>query len=124
MHISEGILPVDWAGLWFLVAAPFVYWGLRTIIGAAAEDPRDRDPGGDGGSGDLRHLLHAHARSLDRHLLASLRHGPGGLVDRPRADGRRGQHRPVFQALFLAHGGLTTLGANIVSMGVVGAFAA
>ena len=30
----------------------------------------------------------------------------------------------VFQALFLAHGGLTTLGANIVSMGVVGAFSA
>jgi len=29
----------------------------------------------------------------------------------------------VLQALFLAHGGLTTLGANIVSMGVVGAFA-
>ncbi len=28
----------------------------------------------------------------------------------------------VLQALFLAHGGLTTLGANIVSMGVVGAF--
>ena len=30
----------------------------------------------------------------------------------------------LFQALFLAHGGLTTLGANIVSMGVVGAFTA
>jgi cobalt/nickel transport system permease protein len=30
----------------------------------------------------------------------------------------------MFQALFLAHGGLTTLGANIVSMGVVGAFSA
>jgi cobalt/nickel transport system permease protein len=28
----------------------------------------------------------------------------------------------ALQALFLAHGGLTTLGANIVSMGVAGAF--
>jgi len=28
----------------------------------------------------------------------------------------------LLQALFLAHGGLTTLGANIVSMGVAGAF--
>jgi cobalt/nickel transport system permease protein len=28
----------------------------------------------------------------------------------------------VLQALFLAHGGLTTLGANIFSMGVVGSF--
>jgi cobalt/nickel transport system permease protein len=26
----------------------------------------------------------------------------------------------LFQALFLAHGGLSTLGANIVSMGIVG----
>jgi cobalt/nickel transport system permease protein len=29
----------------------------------------------------------------------------------------------LLQALFLAHGGLTTLGANILSMGVMGAFA-
>ncbi|MDP3066704.1 MAG: cobalt ECF transporter S component CbiM, partial [Methanobacteriaceae archaeon] len=28
----------------------------------------------------------------------------------------------VFQALLLAHGGITTLGANIVSMGIVGPF--
>ena len=28
----------------------------------------------------------------------------------------------VLQALFLAHGGLTTLGADVVSMGVAGAF--
>jgi len=28
----------------------------------------------------------------------------------------------VLQALFLAHGGLTTLGANVASMGVAGAF--
>ena len=28
----------------------------------------------------------------------------------------------MFQALFLAHGGLSTLGANIVSMGIVGPF--
>jgi cobalt/nickel transport system permease protein len=26
----------------------------------------------------------------------------------------------IFQALFLAHGGLTTLGANVFSMGIVG----
>ena len=29
----------------------------------------------------------------------------------------------LMQALFLAHGGLSTLGANIVSMGVMGSFA-
>ncbi len=30
----------------------------------------------------------------------------------------------LLQALFLGHGGLTTLGANVFSMGVVGAFSA
>ena len=30
----------------------------------------------------------------------------------------------VFQALLLAHGGITTLGANDFSMGIVGPFAA
>ena len=30
----------------------------------------------------------------------------------------------LLQALFLCHGGLTTLGANVFSMGVVGAFSA
>ena len=28
-----------------------------------------------------------------------------------------------FQAVFLAHGGITTIGANTISMGVVGTFA-
>lgn len=28
----------------------------------------------------------------------------------------------LLQALFLSHGGLTTLGGNIVSMGIIGAF--
>lgn len=31
MHISEGILPPSWAGLWFLVSIPFVAWGLRDL---------------------------------------------------------------------------------------------
>ncbi|MDP2991295.1 MAG: energy-coupling factor ABC transporter permease, partial [Kiritimatiellota bacterium] len=31
MHISEGILPAAWAGLWFAVSLPFIAWGLRDI---------------------------------------------------------------------------------------------
>ena len=29
MHISEGILPLPWAGLWYAIAIPFVAWGLE-----------------------------------------------------------------------------------------------
>ena len=40
MHITEGILPASWAGLWFLVAAPFVWWGLHTVNYRRAAEPR------------------------------------------------------------------------------------
>src|SRR3990172_7182478 len=31
MHISEGILPLNWAALWFAIAIPFVAWGIRRL---------------------------------------------------------------------------------------------
>ncbi|PIV65649.1 MAG: energy-coupling factor ABC transporter permease, partial [Nitrospirae bacterium CG01_land_8_20_14_3_00_44_22] len=31
MHISEGILPFNWAALWFAVAIPFVAFGLYRL---------------------------------------------------------------------------------------------
>ena len=50
-----------------------------------------------------------------------MRHGLGGLLIGPGPTVVVASIALVFQALFLSHGGLTTLGANIVSMGVVGA---
>jgi len=31
MHISEGILPLNWAALWFALALPFVTYGLYSL---------------------------------------------------------------------------------------------
>ena len=31
MHITEGILPAQWALLWFAVSAPFLIPGLREL---------------------------------------------------------------------------------------------
>ena len=31
MHISEGILPFNWAALWFIVALPFVAYGMKRL---------------------------------------------------------------------------------------------
>ena len=32
MHISEGFLPVEWAGFWWAVSLPFFVVGLRSLI--------------------------------------------------------------------------------------------
>lgn len=31
MHIMEGFLPKKWALIWFIIAAPFVIYGLKRI---------------------------------------------------------------------------------------------
>src|SRR5271169_4248626 len=38
MHISEGILPFNWAALWFAVAAPFVAGGLYRLAKRSKTD--------------------------------------------------------------------------------------
>ena len=37
MHISEGILPLPWAALWFGVAAPFVVLVVRQLCTVCGE---------------------------------------------------------------------------------------
>jgi cobalt/nickel transport system permease protein len=123
MHISEGILPASWAGLWFLVAVPVVMWGLRTINRRRATDPRWVTMVALVGSAvfvtscmpvPLPSGTCSHPCGTG---LGALLIGPGPTVVVASV-------ALLLQALFLAHGGLTTLGANIVSMGIVGAYAA
>ncbi len=38
MHISEGILPFDWAAFWFVVALPFVAIGIRRLNDLSKDD--------------------------------------------------------------------------------------
>ena len=124
MHIKEGILPIDWAGLWFLVAAPFVYGGLRTI-----ERRRKQDPG----AMTLVAMVGAAVFVISCMPIpvpnaGTCSHpcgtGLGALLIGPGPTVVVASIALLFQALFLCHGGFSTLGANIVSMGVVGAFSA
>ncbi len=121
MHISEGILPVGWAGAWLLVALPFLAWGIRQIKRRGQTEPRYRAfvalvgaavfiiscmPIPVPTAGTCSHPCGTG--------LAAILIGPGPTVVVASI-------ALLLQALFMAHGGLTTLGGNIVSMGVVGA---
>jgi cobalt/nickel transport system permease protein len=122
MHLSEGILPIDWAGLWFLAAAPFVYGGLRTIQQRRAEDPRAMTLIAMVGAA----IFVISCMPVPIPWIGTCSHpcgtGLGALLIGPGPTVVVASIALLLQALLLSHGGLTTLGANIISMGVVGAF--
>ena len=122
MHISEGILPVQWAGLWFLVAIPFVLWGLHDFKVRSAETPYFKPLVGLVGAAvfiiSCMPIPVPTAGTCSHPCgtgMAAILIGPGLTVVVTSI-------ALLLQALFLSHGGLTTLGANIVSMGVIGGF--
>jgi cobalt/nickel transport system permease protein len=119
MHIAEGYLPVEWAAFWWVVALPFFWMGLRSIQRITQSHP------------ELKLLL-ALAGAFTFVLSAlkipsvngSSSHptgtGLGTILFGPLAMSVIGGLVLLFQALLLAHGGLTTLGANAFSMAIVG----
>jgi cobalt/nickel transport system permease protein len=123
MHIMEGFLPVGWAIFWWAVFLPFFILGLRSLKGIVRENPEMK-------------LLLALAGAFTFVLSAlkipsvtgSSSHptgtGLGAMLFGPLTMAVLGTLVLLFQALLLAHGGLTTLGANAFSMAVVGPFVA
>ncbi len=123
MHISEGILPLEWAAIWYVVAFAFVYVGIRQI---RRRTQADRGliaaPCLNGGS-HLPHILFS-----DTGPIAGTCSHPCGtplaaiLVGGPFISTVLGAIALLLQALFLAHGGISSWGANILSMAVAGSF--
>lgn len=123
MHIMEGFLPVGWAAFWWIVSLPFFIWGLRSLARIAREHP------------ELKLLL-ALAGAFSFVLSAlkipsvtgSCSHptgtGLGAVLLGPSVMTVLGSLVLIFQAVLLAHGGLTTLGANVFSMAIVGPWVA
>jgi len=124
MHIAEGILPLGWSALWFAVAAPFVWWGLRTINRRRIADSRAPTMIAMVGAG----VFLVSCMPVPIPLVGTCSHpcgtGLAALLIGPAPTVVVASIALFLQALFLAHGGLTTLGANVLSMGIVGAYAA
>jgi cobalt/nickel transport system permease protein len=119
MHIMEGFLPAGWCIFWFAVAIPFWAIGFIQIKRLVRQKPESRLMFG---------LVGAFTFVLSALKLPSVTGscshptgtGLGAILFGPFPMSILGGIVLVFQALLLAHGGLTTLGANTVSMAIVG----
>jgi cobalt/nickel transport system permease protein len=119
MHIMEGFLPWQWCLVWFGVALPFWIIGFRQIARLVCETPESRL---------LLGVVTAFAFVLSALKLPSVTGssshptgtGLGAILFGPAVMSVMGTIVLLFQAILLAHGGLTTLGANSVSMAIVG----
>ena len=117
----DGILAPEWCVLWFLVAAAFIAVGARKIVEKRKENP------------SFMSILALMGAAV---FIISIWHLPvavGGSSGHPTGTAMAaiviGPFATVvvtsialFFQMFLAHGGITTLGANTVSMGIIGAF--
>ena len=122
MHISEGLLPASWAILWYAAAIPFVAWGLRNLRRRSDEAPWFKPLVGLVGAAVF--LISCMPIPVPSAGTCSHPCGTGiaAILIGPGLTVVVASIALTLQALFLAHGGLTTLGANIVSMGVAGAW--
>ena len=119
MHIAEGYLPKAWAFGWMAVCVPFVAAGFLSIRRKVERSPKAKV---------LLAMCGAFAFVLSAlkipSVTGSCSHptgvGLGAILFGPTATTILGLIVLVFQALLLAHGGLTTLGANTFSMAIAG----
>jgi cobalt/nickel transport system permease protein len=119
MHIPDGILTGPMIIMWYLIAVIFIFVGARIIVKKRKENPQ------------VMSILALMGAAV---FIISVWHIPvGPSSGHPTGTGLAaiivGPFATVvvtvialFFQVFLAHGGITTLGANTVSMGVVGAF--
>lgn len=123
MHIMEGFLPVKHAIGWSIASAPVVAYGLHSINKKIKENPEQRMLLGVAAAFTfvLSALKMPSVTGSCSHPTGT---GLGAMLFGPSAVAPIGAVVLLFQALLLAHGGLTTLGANIFSMAIVGPFAA
>ena len=123
MHIMEGFLPIEHAVGWTLASAPFVAYGIAAVKKRIAENPEQRMLLGVAAA--FSFILSAlKIPSVTGSCSHPTGTGLGALLFGPTAMAPIGAVVLLFQALLLAHGGLTTLGANIFSMAIVGPFVA
>ena len=119
MHIMEGYLPIEWCIVWFVLSLPFIIVGLWQMKKLIDKDQKVLP---------LMAVCGAFVFVLSALKIPSVT----GSCSHPTGTGLSasffgpfvtavlGTIVLIFQALLLAHGGLTTLGANAFSMAIFG----
>lgn len=119
MHIMEGFLPQGHAIAWGVVCLPFLVWGFLSIQKIVANHRK---------AILLLAMMGAYAFVLSALKMPSVTGssshptgtGLGAVLFGPAPMALLGLLVLLFQAILLAHGGLTTLGANTFSMAIAG----
>ncbi len=121
MHIAEGFLPLEHAIFWYIISMPIVFLGIYKAYKNLKRDE------------NYKILL---ATSIAFVFVLSSLKMPSvtGSSSHPTGTGLAAillgptivpfisSMVLFYQAILLAHGGLSTLGANVFSMGIVGPF--
>ncbi len=119
MHIMEGFLPAGHAIAWGAICIPFLVWGLISLRKIVSNHRK---------AVLLLAMMGAYAFVLSALKMPSVTGssshptgtGLGAVLFGPAPMAVLGLIVLLFQALLLAHGGLTTLGANTFSMAIAG----
>lgn len=119
MHIMEGFLPLGWAIFWWIVAIPFWVIGFIQIKKLINQKPEQRLLLGLSG-GFIFVLSALKIPSVTGSSSHPTGTGLSTILYGPYITAILGTIALIFQALLIAHGGISTLGANAVSMAIGG----
>lgn len=119
MHIMEGYLPPMFCVAWGVVCLPFLYLGFTVLNKNVKENRKSMTLIAMAGAFVfvLSSLKIPSVTGSCSHMTGT---GLGAILFGPCAVSVLGLIVLVFQAILLAHGGLTTLGANCFSMAIAG----
>ena len=122
VHIMEGFLPWQWCVVWWIIALPCLVFGIYRLKKVLEMD-REAFPLLGVTGGFIFILSSLKLPSITGSCSHPTGTGLSAVCFGPWITSVVCAIVLLFQSLFLAHGGLSVLGANVVSMGVIGPIA-
>lgn len=119
MHIMEGYLPASYCVAWGVICVPFLVVGIISLKKRLKEDRKSITLIAMAGAFVfvISSLKIPSVTGSCSHMTGT---GLGAILFGPAVVSVLGIIVLIFQAILLAHGGLTTLGANTFSMAIAG----